>query len=447
MENRLTRVREILNNLVDANGGDPYHSGKGRFWNLSRDVFVNGPIAGRRPIEVGRPADSFLVKILKADTDGLARMPIGGPSYIADADLAFIEQWILDGAPDIDVAIKSAGRMSLQALAEDLRKIPFGACEDSLACLKESLRESIRIEFSTIPPYLTAWWSIITEDGGDPDGAEPVLKCIVVEEMLHMGLVSNMLAAISSPAEVFDYRVEAPVYPSKPPGGVRPHLTVALRKLNKAQFGVFTELESFQDLAAGIDTIGEFYDALSAAFRHMNPTLSVSRQVERKLFGREWLTKLTSIPEVLNAIDLIRRQGEGRVSSGEPWEDPSDHTKGMGHYFQFGEFYKGLSYVEVSGTWDFQGSSVTLPKLHPMADIPTAGYDPNLVDPAAKPALQEFKLQYGKMLDAMTQAWSGVGGPIGAAIAAMRALAIPAKQLMTINVGRSSETYGPDFRV
>ena len=49
MENRLNRVREILNSLVDQNGAAPYHSGKGRFWNLSRDVFVNGPVAGRKP--------------------------------------------------------------------------------------------------------------------------------------------------------------------------------------------------------------------------------------------------------------------------------------------------------------------------------------------------------------------------------------------------------------
>lgn len=445
MENRLIRVREILNNLVDANGGDPYHSGRGRFWNLSRDVFVNGPIAGRKPIETGKPADSFLVKILKADTDGLSRMPIGGP-YIADADLAFIEQWISDGAPDIAFEDKNARRKLLKELAIDLRKIPLRICMDPLGCIKESLREAIRLEFATIPPYLTAWWSIDSDSGGDPDGAEAVLESIVIEEMLHMGLVSNMLAAISDPAEVFDYRTEAPSYPGKAPGGVRPHLTIKLRKLDKTQFGVFTELESHQDLAAGVDTIGEFYDALSAAISHVNPPLSVSRQVERRRSGQAWLTKLTTVPEIVNAIDLIRNQGEGRVASGVPWEDPSDPSKGMGHYFQFGEFFKGLRYVEIAGAWGFQGGPVALPRLHPMADIPAAGYDPNLVDPAAKPILQEFKLQYGTMLDAMTQSWSGVGGPIGAAITAMRLLAIPAKQLMTIAIGTSSETYGPDFK-
>ena len=56
MENRLGRARDVLNALVDQNEGSPYHSGKGRFRNLSRDVFVNGPVAGRIPIEVGKPA-------------------------------------------------------------------------------------------------------------------------------------------------------------------------------------------------------------------------------------------------------------------------------------------------------------------------------------------------------------------------------------------------------
>lgn len=100
MEIRIMQVRAILNLLTDGHR-EPRHSGKGRFWNLSRDEFVNGPIYGKKPIEPRRPEDSFLIKILKGPADGFARMPIGGP-YISDNDLAFIEQWIADGAPDVD---------------------------------------------------------------------------------------------------------------------------------------------------------------------------------------------------------------------------------------------------------------------------------------------------------------------------------------------------------
>jgi hypothetical protein len=102
MEIRIMQVRAILNRLADGHR-EPRHSGKGRFWNLSRDEFVNGPIYGKRPIEPGKPQDSFLVKLLKGPTEGFAQMPPGGP-YICEGDIAFIEQWIADGAPDMDAA-------------------------------------------------------------------------------------------------------------------------------------------------------------------------------------------------------------------------------------------------------------------------------------------------------------------------------------------------------
>ena len=99
MESRIVQVRSILNHLVDANGGAPRHSGKGRFWNLPRDEFVAGPIYGKTPIIPGDPTQSFLVRILAGPADGIGRMPLGGP-YIEAQDLAFISQWIADGAPD-----------------------------------------------------------------------------------------------------------------------------------------------------------------------------------------------------------------------------------------------------------------------------------------------------------------------------------------------------------
>jgi hypothetical protein len=101
MESRITQVRSILNHLVDENGGSPRHSGKGRFWNLPRDQFVAGPIYGETPIIPHQPEQSFLVKILRGPVDGYGQMPLGGP-YVSPNDLAFIIQWIADGAPDAD---------------------------------------------------------------------------------------------------------------------------------------------------------------------------------------------------------------------------------------------------------------------------------------------------------------------------------------------------------
>jgi tyrosinase len=63
---------------------------------------VAATIYGQQVIVPGDPTASALIKTLigLAPFDGsrFPRMPTGGP-YVNDADNAFIEQWIRDGAP------------------------------------------------------------------------------------------------------------------------------------------------------------------------------------------------------------------------------------------------------------------------------------------------------------------------------------------------------------
>lgn len=103
-ETRIDTVRKILNAATDQGmPGNPDHDGKGRFWNLSRDEFVNAVVYGQQVIVVGKPDDSALIKSLKgiAPFDGstFPQMPDSRPP-VSDPDIAFIAQWIRDGAPD-----------------------------------------------------------------------------------------------------------------------------------------------------------------------------------------------------------------------------------------------------------------------------------------------------------------------------------------------------------
>jgi hypothetical protein len=117
MESRIVQVRRILNKLTDANLGTPRHSGKGRFWNLPRDQFIAGPIYGKIPIVPGNPGKSFLLRILAGPAEGFAQMPIGGP-YISAPDLAFITQWVADGAPDGDAAFMAEYSLHAASIEE-----------------------------------------------------------------------------------------------------------------------------------------------------------------------------------------------------------------------------------------------------------------------------------------------------------------------------------------
>ena len=58
--------------------------------------------------------------------------------------------------------------------------------------LKGALQHAIQLEFSTIPPYLCAMWSIQSEG----DAVSGIIESVVMQEMLHMGLACNMLVGI-----------------------------------------------------------------------------------------------------------------------------------------------------------------------------------------------------------------------------------------------------------
>lgn len=112
---------------------------------------------------------------------------------------------------------------------------------NSVQDLQESLRMAARLEFSTIPPYLCAEWSIKAET--DPNQVAKMLHGIVLQEMLHMGLVLNMLTAIGGQPKI----AEADFIPDYPtdglPGNVHPHLKVDLLPLGTAALDAFMQIE------------------------------------------------------------------------------------------------------------------------------------------------------------------------------------------------------------
>jgi hypothetical protein len=67
--------------------------------------------------------------------------------------------------------------------------VEAGIC--NLAELQEALLTAIQLEFSTIPPYLCAQWSI----NADPSDVSDMIQGVVVQEMLHFGLACNMYTA------------------------------------------------------------------------------------------------------------------------------------------------------------------------------------------------------------------------------------------------------------
>ncbi|KAI8514877.1 hypothetical protein Bbelb_074680 [Branchiostoma belcheri] len=98
----------------------------------------------------------------------------------------------------------------------------------SLRDIKQNLHTALQLEWTTIPPYLSAYYSI--KEGYNNNISE-ILRSVVVEEMFHMSLVSNILNFLGESPILNDPNL-LPNYPESLPGGVMPNLTVGLSKFS-----------------------------------------------------------------------------------------------------------------------------------------------------------------------------------------------------------------------
>lgn len=332
-----------------------------------------------------------------------------------------------------------AGRLTIAALMAQA-----APGERDLEWLKKALQVAIQLELATLPPYLTAYWTI--KDEGHR--AKASIKVIWREEMTHFGLACNLLVAIGGAPLLTEPSV-IPAYPGPLPGGVRPGLTVPLRKLDKAQAEVFMEIEYPQDgplaalaaLAAveeTFDSIGEFYAAILATFQKESPPLTLDRQV-----GGFGLFKIDTMAKVEAAIGKINLQGEGSKTS--PEEAPGD----LAHYYRFGEIYNEKRYVQnpVTGKWGYDPAAPSpLPETWDMADIPKGGYvQADVPDLATWDLIRTFDQRYSNMLRLLEDAWRN-GNSLSAAVGEMGEMAAIASQLVATPRPDGAGNYGPCFR-
>ena len=263
--------------------------------------------------------------------------------------------------------------------------------------LHESLQAAVELEMSTIPPYLYAAWSV--DAAQDPSGGQAVLLGIAVEEMLHMAIACNLLAAIGGKPRIVGV---APKYPLQFPKDVHKGLTVTLAPLSKTLLlETFMAIEEPTDLVVDdpafkpsqTTLIGQFYSTIQQEFETQTPSLSASGQVDLSgSFPRSFV--VATLDDVRAAIGLIKRQGEG--TSASPFEDPANPGE-LAHFYQFGEIFHGKSLTKVK-PFSYTGSDITMATVR--AVLP-AGDD--LAESKA------FNILYSNMLRDLQRAWDGGG--------------------------------------
>jgi hypothetical protein len=342
-------------------------------------------------------------------------------------------------------------------------KIKYAAIDD-LQDLRNALLNAIRLEHSTIPPYLTAYYTL--KNGAPQPGqlgsayAREIIRDVVMEEMLHMALACNVLNAIGGTPEINrpDF---IPKYPGPLPMIDVDSLTVGLRRYSRNLVeDVFMKIEEpekpiFIPTATTLalkskpsyDTIGEFYRAIQQKLREI-PKDSFAKDHARQVtgwFGSE-LIEVTDIDSAVAAIETIVEQGEGTP------ERPLDMQNELAHFYNFEELVKGKRIVPDESSpmkFRFAGERIVIDDVGDVIDMVD---DPSLRDfsgtPRAERLSKEFDYIYAKLLNALQAAFSGAPERMSDAVGVMFELKFAAEELLQVELGNGPDRgkrAGPKF--
>jgi hypothetical protein len=218
--------------------------------------------------------------------------------------------------------------------------------------LVELIQEAIRLEFSTIPPYLTAMLSL---KPGTNREIWRTIHDIVVDEMLHMTIACNLLNALGRRPTIADAGF-VPVYPSSLPLGIGTGLEVGLepfsRELVKCVFMeieepenplVFRSARSADEALPSFATIGEFYRTLRDKLIELGDAVFSGDPV-RQLMSPQWfpaerLFPITDVDSAVRALTLVVEEGEGTEIA------PVDPDGDIAHYYRFEAIWRGRRLV------------------------------------------------------------------------------------------------------
>ena len=241
--------------------------------------------------------------------------------------------------------------------------------------LIEALQRATLIEFSTIPPYLTALYSIKDKTSQ----AFQTLRSVILEEMLHMNLASNLVNSIGGSPKFVDNTTETPLVPSyptyifniDPPSGPYVQLMAASTEVLQDIF-MAIEQPAPSDAPPQLEdpmTIGQFYKAIEQLFEEcvaedpniFNNNTGLQRTDLYFGSGGGKAIYVNSLETAKQAINEIVQQGEGclppdqRLYQKQQWGAynhygmRSDDTYGpilgipfeLSHYFKFKDLADG----------------------------------------------------------------------------------------------------------
>jgi hypothetical protein len=232
------------------------------------------------------------------------------------------------------------------------------------------LRAAMMLEHGTIPPYLTALYSI--HPGTNTD-AFHVIRVVAVEEMLHLTLVANVLNAVGGSPDLTapDF---VPGYPAFLPDG-EDDFEISRQGFSRDCIEMFLNIERpaqapdedqrvvvlherpakghfvGQNVAPGMRfwSIGEFYEEIRRGIDHLHSEMGdalfcgdPARQAGPEYYysGGGELIPVTDVESARAAIRLISEQGEGLRGG------IYDAEHELSHFYRFEQLLHGRYYQQ-----------------------------------------------------------------------------------------------------
>ena len=293
------------------------------------------------------------------------------------------------------------------------------------------LYAGLQLEHATIPPYLTALYSV--HPGKNLD-AFHIIRVVAVEEMLHLTLAANVLNAIDGTPDLTrpDF---VPAYPAYLPDG-ETDFQVGLQRFSREAIDTFLKIErpaGAPDEESRVTTggskgslpahpgeeelrfhsIGEFYEEIMRGLQNLEAekakageTLFVgdsARQVTPEYYysGGGDIVPVTDLESAVEALRLIGEQGEGL--GGAIYDNEGE----LAHYYRFEQLLHGRYYQPGDEAENPSGPplDVDWEAVYPVK--PNARLDDYPEGSELHGAALEFNRQYAGLLSLLTDAYTG----------------------------------------
>lgn len=339
------------------------------------------------------------------------------------------------------------------------------------ADLHEYLHAAIALEHATIPPYLTALYSIHPGTNSD---AFHIVRVVAVEEMLHLTLAANILNAIGGAPDLTrpDF---VPSYPTYLQTG-EDDFEVSLQGFSREAIDNFMQIERFAGPAETHDlgpirsddvnyalplvkqddstelkfpTIGSFYAEIKQGLQDLHAAGKLhfdgdeARQIGPEYYysGGGEIRRVTDLESALWALDFISQQGEGH---GHRIFDDEDE---LSHYYRFQQLCTGRYYLpgDVADHPSGHAVDVDWDAAYPVRrNARLSSYEPGS---RVRTAAEEFNRSYGEFLAKLTSAFNGEPGLLIEAVGDMFRIRESATSLMRNPLPGTDEHAAPTFEI